>query len=728
MNSALKKSLMLVSMAGMAIGAAATPLDARDYCDVSVNGAAGIREMRPLADGKSYSAVSSDGRSIDIYSYATGKKTGTLFSIDAVKGDVKIDSFDGYEISDNGRKIMLWNDKKGIWRYSFTAEYYVFDTMRSTMQRVSTKGPQRGATMSHDGLRVAYVRDNNVYLSNLDYKTDIAVTTDGEVNKISYGAPDWVYEEEFGVQCTLCWSGDDQTLAFMKWDESKVPQYSFDAYRSFYDKDPLADPYPQSFSYKYPLPGYSNSTVSVLAYDVNSRNIKTMDLQLTEDDYVPDMRFDGKGERLMVMKLNRNQNDLRIFSVNPASTVASQVYAEQSKTWLSDRVYTMTSYGNDSFIVASQKSGWTHLYEYAYNGKLLRQITDGDFNVTAYYGKSPAGLHYFQTTKLGAVNRNVAYIDAKGVLRLLHDTPGWESCSFSKDMSYYIRSWSDLNTPPQYTVWSTSGKKVTDLEMNEAYAARYAAAPKFELTSVKNADGQDMNAMVMKPSGFNASTRYPLLMYQYNGPESQEVTNKWRIDGLNYLAQQGYVVAIVDGRGTGGRSEEWCKCVYMRLGHYETLDQIAGANALAKLPYVDASKMSLFGWSYGGYMTLMEMSAEDSPFKCGVAMAAVTDWKWYDSIYTERFMRTPGQNEAGYESSSAMGRSHRLKGRLLIMSGTNDDNVHYYNTLMYSSKLTYEGKLFDMMVFTGQEHSMRRGNLRTQLYKKVLDFLDTNLR
>lgn len=724
----MRNGILLGALLFGTLSTAASPLDASDYCDIRVNGAKGIKEMRPLSDGKTYSAVSEDGRSIDIYSYATGKKTGTLFSLDGVKGDLKIDSFDGYEISDNGRKIMLWNQKKGIWRYSFTAEYYVYDTMRSTMQRVSTQGPQRGATMSHDGLRVAYVRDNNVYLSNLDYKTDIAVTTDGEKNKTIYGAPDWVYEEEFGVQCTLCWSGDDQTLAFMKWDESRVPEYSFDAYQSFYDKDPLANPYPDSFSYKYPLPGYENSVVSVLAYDVNSRNTKVMDLKMRPDDYIPDMRFDGKGERLMVMKLNRNQNDLQILSVNPASTVGVQVYAEQSKTWLSDRVYTMVKYGTDSFVIASQRSGWTHLYEYAYNGKLLKQLTNGDFNVTDYYGKSANGTHYMQTTKLGAVNRNVASVDAKGVMKLLHDQPGWENCSFSGDMSYYIRTWSDLTTPPQYTVWTAGGKKVSDLEMNTAYAAKYAGAPKYELTTVKNARGEEMNAMVMKPSGFDASKKYPLLMYQYNGPESQEVNNRWKIDGLNFLAQEGYVIGIVDGRGTGARSEEWCKCVYLNLGKYETEDQIAGAKALATLPYVDSSRMALFGWSYGGYMTLMEMTDPDSPFKCGVAMAAVTDWKWYDSIYTERFMRTPGQNETGYANASAINRTSRLKGDLLIMSGTNDDNVHYYNTLMYTSKLTYEGRLFDMMSFTGMEHSLRVGNARTQLYRKVLDFLNTRLR
>ncbi len=725
----MKKAIVLAAIGSMTVGAsAATVLNAEDYCDIKISAPAGIGEMRPLADGKTYSMVSKDGRKIDIYSYETGKKTGTLFDLDAVKGDLKIDSFNGYQVSENGRKILLWNDVKGIWRYSFTAEYYVFDTMRGTLQRVSEKGAQRGATMSHDGLRVAYVRDNNIFISNLDYRTDIAVTTDGEVNKITNGAPDWVYEEEFGVQCTLCWSGDDQTLAFVKWNESDVPAYSFDAYRSYCDNDPLGDPYPTSFTYKYPLPGYTNSQVSVHAYDLNSRVTKEMELQLRKDDYVPDIQFDGKGERLMVMKLNRDQNDLKIYSVNPASTVATQVYSEQSKAWIDNDIYNMVKYGDDSFVIASNKSGWTHLYEYSYNGRMLRQITNGDFNVTNYYGKSTTGNHFVQTTKLGAVNRNVAVIDIKGVMKLLHNEPGWESCSFSKDFTYYVRNWSDVNTPPQYTVWSTAGKKMNELEMNAAYASKYANAPKYELTTVKNASGADMDAMIMKPSNFNVSEKYPLMMYQYNGPGSQQVTNKWHLDGLNYIAQSGYVVAIVDGRGTGGRSAEWMHSVYMHLGKYETEDQIAGAKEIAKLSYIDSSRMSLFGWSYGGYMTLMEMTAENTPFKCGVAMAAVTDWRWYDSIYTERFMRTPGQNEAGYAESSAIGRSHRLKGRLLIMSGSSDDNVHFYNTLKYTSKLSYEGHLFDMMVFTGMDHSLRTCNARTQLYRRVVNFLDTNLK
>lgn len=718
--------------AGAAIMAAALPVQAltvEDYCDIKTSAPASVREMRRLGDGTSYAAVSEDGRRIETFSYRDGRQTGTLFDLDAVKGDVKIDSFDGYQVSENGRKILLWNEKTQIYRHSFTAQYYVYDTMRGTMQKVSGHGPQRGAVLSHDGRLVAYTRDNNVWISNLEYRTDRAITEDGAVNSVIYGVPDWGYEEEFGVLNTLVWSGDDQTLAFVRFDESKVPMYGFDAYRGYCDEDPLGDPYPERYSYKYPLAGYPNSVVSVLAYDLNNRTTKRMDLPLAETDYVPSLSFDGKGEQLMVMVLNRDQNNLRLYRVNPGSTVARLLLTEKSDTWLSTGAYQMVSYDSDTFTIGSDRSGWRHLYEYDYTGTLKRQITKGEYNVTAFYGTdSKTGTSYVQTTSRGAINRNVAAVDRQGRVRLLHDQDGWESASFSGDYSYYVRTWSSASVPPQYTLWSISGKKVRDLEMNEEYAARYAGAPKMEFIKVPNADGEEMNAYVIKPADFDASRSYPLMMYQYNGPESQEVQNRWRMEGIFYIASQGYVVAAVDGRGTGNRSRQWSDAVYKKLGHYETLDQIAGARHIASQPWVDDTRMGCFGWSYGGYMTLMELTAPGTPFKAGVSMAPVTDWRWYDSIYTERYMLTPQQNAKGYEAASAMGRTDALDGRLLIMSGTSDDNVHFYNTLKYTSKLTSEGKMFEMMAYTAFEHSLRMCNARVQLFRKVVDFLDTRLK
>lgn len=712
----------------MCATATAAPLTVADYCQPDLTRPVSVKTPMPLADGASYSAISADGRSIESYSFKTGKKLETLFSLDAQKGDVKIDSFDGYSISDNGRKIMLWQETSKIYRHSFYAEYYVYDTFRGTMQRVSTGGPQRGATMSHDGLQVAYMRDNNLWISNLDYGTDKAITKDGQTNKVINGIPDWVYEEEFGMQTAMAWNGQDNVLAFIRFDESEVPVYSFDNYKSYCDADPLTDVYPESYSYKYPLAGYPNSTVTVLAYHVDNQTVKQMDIPIGKD-YVPSMEFDGTGTNLMVMTLNRDQNSLKLYKVNPGSTVSKVIYTETSDAWLSPSAYQMGEYGAKSFYIGSEKSGYRHLYEYDYNGNCLRQVTKGEWNVTNFYGCDPrTGTVYVQTTQLGPVNRNIAAVERTGKTTILNNTPGTENAWFSSDCRYFLRSYSNAVTPPVFTLCDSRGKLLTEVENNAQYAAKYASAPKKEFLQIPNAEGEMMDAFIIKPADFSASNKYPLLMYQYNGPDSQEVLNAWRMEGIYYLASQGYVVVAVDGRGTGNRSRQWATSVYRRLGQLETKDQLAGAKWMKQQSYIDPQRTACFGWSYGGYMTLMELGDPDCTFKAGVAMAPVTDWRFYDSVYTERYMTTPQQNESGYDAASALNRTQHLKGRLLIMSGTSDDNVHFYNTLKYTSKLYSQGTVFDMMALTGFEHSLPKCNARTMLFKKICDFLDHNVR
>lgn len=715
--------LLAAPVAAQASGA----LTAADYCDIRLNAPKSIKEMTPMPDGETYLCVGEEGKTIDAYSYRTGKKTSTVFDVATVKGEVKISEFEGFEVSDNGKYLLLYNDSEGIYRYSFRAEYYVFDIMRGTMKRVSTGGKQRAATLSHDGTRVAFQRDNNIYLVNLDYGTELQVTKDGALNSLINGTPDWAYEEEFGILNTMRFSPDDLLLAFMTSDESQVPLYNFDIYSGYCNPQPQYEMRPGEFSYKYPLPGENNSVVSVKVFNIDTRITKTMDIPMAATDYVPSIEFGGTSDRLMVMVLNRDQNDLKLYNVNPGSTVARLVLSETSGAWLSPSAYRMVDYGADSFVIGSDRSGWRHLYQYDYSGNLRRPLTSGDFYVTDYYGADAAGNYYVQCTKEGASERNVARISAKGgAMTLLHPGKGWESASFSKGMKYYVRTYSDAVTPPQYTLWSSTAK-IADLELNADYASRYASAPRKEFLKVKNALGEDMDAYVIKPANFDASRRYPLVMTQYNGPESQEVKNRWTIDGMTYLASEGYVVACVDGRGTGFRGRAWSDVVYKQLGRYETEDQIAGAKYFASLPYVDASRTGCFGWSYGGYMSLLELSADNSPFACGVAMAPVTDWRFYDSIYTERYMLTPQQNSEGYEVASTLSKTGGLNARLLIMSGTSDDNVHFFNTLKYTSKLTSEGKIFDMMAWTGFDHSLRMCNARTQLYRKVLDFFNTNM-
>ncbi len=720
-----------LGLATAAVGAnAAVPTDRADFfCNLSLTTPESVREMTPLADGVSYAAVAPGGESIRSYSYKTGEETGVLFDLASVKGDVKINSFEGFRISANEKNILLWNNSVQIYRNSFTAEYYVYDIMRNTLARVSENGPQRGAMLSHDGRMVAYVRDNNIFISNLDYKTDKAITTDGALNSIINGMPDWAYEEEFGMITAMRWSPDDATLAYIRFDESRVPVYSFDQYKSYCEENPLSDIYPASYSYKYPLAGYPNSTVEVFAYNLDNRTTKKMDLPIGAEDYVPSMEFDGSGTNLMVMLLNRDQNDLRLYKVSPGSTVAHLVITEKSDAWLSPSAYQMVNYGDKSFIIGSERTGYRHLYEYDYSGNLLRNVTSGNWNVTDFYGRDPkSGLCYVQTTQLGAINRNVASVDAKGNVKMLNAIEGTESASFSRNFAYYLRKYSSATIPPRYSLCNASGKEIKMIQDNAEYAARYASVPKMEFIKLRNAVGEEMNAMMIKPAGFDPSKKYPLLVYQYNGPDSQLVLNSWKMDGTYLFADQGYVVVSMDGRGTGNRNRDWATSVYRHLGSLETADQLAGVKELSKLPYVDEARMACFGWSYGGYMTLMEMTDPASPFKAGVAMAPVTDWRFYDSIYTERYMTTPGANESGYDSASALRRSQDLKGRLLIMSGTSDDNVHFYNTLKFVSKANYEGKILDMMALPGFEHSLRMCNARTMLYSKILDFLNANVR
>ena len=453
-----------------------------------------------------------------------------------------------------------------------------------------------------------------------------------------------------------------------------------------------------------------------------------MDLALSSRDYIPSMKFDGEGKNLMVMILNHEQNQLKLYKVNPGSTVPTLLLTESSDTWLSPSVYDKVRYSKTGFVITSERSGYKHLYQYDYNGNLRKQITKGEYNVTDYYGSDIKGNHYFQSTCKGAINRTICMTNVKGSMIQLTKKEGTANAVFSPTCDYYLQNFSSSDQPPVYTLHDSRGTQTAELENNETYKQKYSKAPKMEFLEVPNAVGEKMNAYIIKPADFDSSKKYPLLMYQYNGPESQEVLNKWRMEGIFYIASQGYIVACVDGRGTGNRTNAWTKSVYKQLGIYETADQLAGASYFSSLPYIDAERTGCFGWSYGGYMSLMEMTDPASKFKVGVAMAAVTDWKCYDAVYTERFMLTPETNKKGYEISSPLERTGNLKGKLLLLSGTNDDNVHFYNTLKFASKLSFEGKTCDMMAYAGFEHSLRMCDARVQLFRKIVEYLNLNLK
>ncbi len=486
--------------------------------------------------------------------------------------------------------------------------------------------------------------------------------------------------------------------------------------------------YPGSYDYKYPVAGEKNSVVSVMAYDLATSRLQKMNLPITDNDYVPHIDYGTQDDRLMVSTLNRTQNDLHIYAVNPATTQATEVYAEQSTSWIDSKSANDVMYYDTFFVMPSEKSGYMHLYQYAYDGKLIKQLTSGNENVTEFYGYDKARKQFFYQRTNGPLNRMVESVDAAGKVTALTDGDGTYSAKFNSNFKYYIRTFSSQRIPNQYAIYNVNGKKVRDLELNREFAEKYTAptVPQREFITVES-DGYKLNGYIIKPVDFDPNKKYPVIMQQYSGPGSQQVLNKWSLDWQEYFATQGFIIACVDGRGTGGREKAFQSVVYQKLGKYESIDQIAAAKYMASLPYVDAKHIGIWGWSYGGYEALMAMSTPGSDYAAGVAIAPVTSWKFYDTIYAERYMRTPQENPDGYRDGAPLENTDKLKGKLLIMWGSADDNVHVINSMQYISKLHGQGNQFDMMIYTNMNHSINGCSVRLPLYQRVLNFFKANL-
>ena len=678
-----------------------------------------------MPDGLSYLSIGRDNKTIIKYDTKTGKELEIVFDGDKSREN-RLDQLDGFELSIDGSKMLIYRNKKMIYRRSFDAEYYVFEIKRNILTRLSDDFVRQQAPMfSPDARMVAFVAENNIYIKKLDYKTEVAVTNDGKKNEIINGVPDWTYEEEFTTDVSMSWSPDNMSLCFIKYNEKDVKTYSFPLYKGACNPKVKYEYYPGDFTYKYPVAGEQNSKVTVYSYNVETRKLKN--IPLSENiEYIPRISYAFSPERLIVTTLNRAQNRMEIFSVNPKSTVVKSIYVEESSTWITPETYETLKYYPEYFVINSDKTGYSHIYQYSYTGNQIRQVTSGNFEVTDFYGIDVLGNVYFQSTINGAINRAVSKIDKKGKITHLSPEMGMASAVFAPTMDFYVLNYNNVTTPPSYKVYNNKGKELRTLEDNSVYAEKYSLVPTKEFFTFSN-DGIIFNGYIIKPLDFNPSKKYPIIMSQYSGPGSQEVLNRWRIDWDCYFAQQGYIVMCVDGRGTGGRGKEFEAVVYKRLGYYETIDQIAAANYAASLPYVDANRIGIYGWSYGGYEALMAVSDKNSPYAAAVAVAPVTDWRYYDSVYTERYMLTPKENEDGYDAGSPIKRAENVKCRLLLMSGTADDNVHVQNTLEYVSALQYHGVLCDMLLFPNMNHSIYHCNSRSLVYAKMLDFFNRNM-
>ena len=695
-----------------------------------------IDGVNPMNDGESYTQLSPDHKRIVRHSFKTGKEIATVFDVETARGSKKLPYIDGYIMSPDEHRILIQTETKGIYRRSYTAVYYIYDVRNNTLEPLSEGGPQQVPLFSPDGNVIAFARGNNLFLVKLLFgNAEVQVTKDGKFNEVINGLPDWVNEEEFTTNRSFDFSADSKVLAWVRYDESQVPIYSMQEFKGLYPARSEFDAYPGTYDYKYPVAGQKNSEVKVMTFDIKNRVTRTLDVPLDKDGYIPRIKFTSDPTKLAVITLNRHQSQMDVYMANPLSKVCKLVLREKNEKYVRETAYTQMKFYDGHFSLLSERSGFQHLYWYNLGGQLEAQITKGNFEVTDFYGyDARTGSFYFASTQECPLRRAVYKADKQGRVKKLSSSVGTNSAKFSKTMKYYMNVYSSAQQPPVTSLCDNNGKTITTLIDNADLKVKVEkVAGKKEFFQFTTSEGVQLNGWMVKPRDFDASKKYPVVMYQYSGPGSQEVTDSWNLGfygaGIfeSYLTEQGFICACVDGRGTGARGADFEKCTYLQLGLRESQDQVETAIYLGSLPYVDKANIGIWGWSFGGFNTLMSMSEGRPVFKAGVAVAAPSNWKYYDTVYTERYMRTPNENAAGY-AINPMERAANLSGSLLLIHGTADDNVHFRNVAEMSEALVQANKQFEMQIYTNRNHSIYGGNTRYHLLTRMCDFFKRNLK
>lgn len=695
-----------------------------------------VNGINPIEGTDTYARISDDGKRVDCYSFKTGKLLRNLFDVSNTMGK-KIDSFDGYILSPDGTRMLIQTKTKSIYRRSFTAVYYLYNIASRKLEPLSDGGPQQVPVWSKDGLQVAFVREGNIYLVKLLYdNAEVQVTKDGKFNEVINGLPDWVNEEEFGFNRALTFNADGTMICWLRYDEKDVKTYSLQMYKGMKPEKQENTVYPGFYSYKYPKAGEDNSKVTAWSYDIKSHRISKLQVPLDADGYMPRIKATDDASKVVVYTMNRHQDELCLYSVNPRSTVAQLIVKEHVEKYVKEEAMEAVTFIGNNVLLPSDRSGFMKLYIYSMNGQLHRTI-GGDYDITAIYGyDAKTGDVYYQAAALGPSDRQVYVAHKNGKTVRLSDKKGWNTALFSGDYQYFVNTWSDYNTPYVVTTRDNNGRVISTLQDNADLKAKVAESgfAKREPFSFTTSEGVQLNGWILKPLNFDASKRYPVIMHQYSGSGSQQVTDSWSAGSMgqggafdSYLAQQGFIVVSVDGRGTGGRGADFEKCTYLKIGDLESKDQVEAALYLGSLPFVDKDRIGIWGWSYGGFNTLMSMSEGRGVFRAGVAIAPPTSWRFYDSIYTERYMRTPKENPDGYDVNPIV-RAQKLHGALLLCHGTADDNVHPQNSYEYAEALVQADKDFRELYYTNRNHSIYGGNTRNHLLRQVANFFVTELK
>ena len=692
--------------------------------------------IKPMADGEHFARMSPDRTMILMGSFKNGEIVDTLFNAATARGFDK-KHIDGYQFSPDEKLILLQTATRGIYRHSFTAEHYIFNRKNNKAEVLSQNGAQQVPKFSPDGTMIAFVRDNNLFLVKLLFgNSESQITTDGEFRKIINGIPDWVYEEEFATNRSYDFSADSKVIAYIKYDESEVMMYDMPMYSGGQSKEYFD--FSKPYSFKYPVAGADNAKVSVHSFDIKSRVTRQLDVNIPEEGYIPRIKFTKDPNTLAVLTLNRHQSVLEVQAVNPLSGVSKTILREESDTYLNEHTYADIEFLDKYFVFQSERSGYNHLYLYNLAGELVRPITSGNYEVKKFYGWDSKKNEFYYSSNEGSPLRESIYkVNTKGKKTKLTKEEGTNSAVFSSGMKYFINTYSSIDTPHTVTTNDNNGKQLKTLIDNKELKERLAQfdMPTKEFFTFTTSDGVELNGWMVKPHDFNANKKYPVVLFQYSGPYSQQVTDNWYIGNYgnamfeSYMAGEGFIMVCVDGRGTGGRGTEFGKCTYLKIGQYEPADQVETAKYMASLPYVDKNNIGIWGWSFGGYNTLMSMSQPDAVFKAGVAVAAPSDWRFYDTVYTERYMRTPKENKEGYDKGSAVVNASKLNGHLLLVHGTADDNVHLRNMIHYIGALTQANKKFETALYPDCNHSIYHGaNTRYHLFEQIADFFKANLK
>ena len=691
-----------------------------------------VRGIHSLDNGKEFARIKNG--SLVVYDYKTGDSVGVLLEKEKLvpEGDSLPVVLSSYKISDDGTKFLIPTQTESIYRHSKKSVFYIYDTRTNKMTRLSENGKQRLASFNPAGDKVAFVRDNNIFIKDLNSGKEKQITFDGKKNEIISGTCDWVYEEEFGFTKAFFWSPDGKKIAYYRFDESKVKEYTLTYYGTLY---------PRLYTYKYPKAGEANSVVEVFVYNLEKGKAVKMDTGEDTDIYIPRIKWTKDPEVLAVERLNRLQNHLDILLADAATGETKVLYTEDNPYYIDITDDLTFLPDNKGFLITSEKDGYNHIYFYDMKGKLKKQLTSGEWDVTKVYGYDVKNKKvYYQSAESSPLNRDVYVVNLKGKRARLNKREGTNSAQFSSNFEYYINTYSNANTPPYITMNNNKGDELRVLEDNDDFVEMLAQYDLSEKTFSSFTDSVitlpdskqiSLNTWQIMPPDFDSTKKYPVLLYIYGGPGAQTVLNSW--DWGNYfwfqmLAENGIIVVSVDNRGTGSRGQEFKKMTYLQLGKYENIDHIAFARYLGKLPYVDKDNIGVFGWSYGGFMSSLDITKGAGYFSTAIAVAPVTNWRYYDNIYTERFMRTPQENPEGYDSNSPINHVDKLKGNYLLVHGSTDDNVHFQNSMDMITALVNANKQFRFFVYPNKNHGIYGGNTRYHLYKMMTDFLYKNLK